>query len=90
MQTSLRSFGENRAEVAYVVPADYGFGFGSIDDRIWGLFPSDSLSAKVYGDVEALTNRYGAKVDVLLDEPEVIAPLLGDYRQVFYWNQTLT
>ncbi len=90
MQTSPRSFGENRAEVAYVVPADYGFGFGSIDDRIWGLFPSDSLSAKVYGDVEALTNRYGAKVDVLLDEPEVIAPLLGDYRQVFYWNQTLT
>jgi hypothetical protein len=72
-----------------VIPKDYGFGFRRADDRIWGLFSSDSLSAKIYDDVQILINRYGAKFDILYDEPEVIAPLLSSYRQVFYWNQTI-
>ncbi|HSV49098.1 MAG TPA: hypothetical protein VLH35_02190 [Candidatus Acidoferrales bacterium] len=90
LHTNPSSFGDNKAEVAYVVPADYGFGFRSSSDRIWGLFPSDSLSAKIYSDVETLTDRYGVKVDFLYDEPELIAPLLGSYRLGFFWNETVT
>lgn len=81
--------GDNHPEAAYVVPKDYGFGFRSVDDRIWGLFSSDSLSEKIYYDVQTLTNWYGAKFDILYDEPEVIAPLLSGYSRVFYWNQTI-
>jgi hypothetical protein len=84
------SFGNNTATVAYVVPRDYGFGFRNPEDRIWGLFPPDELSAKIYWDVENLTAQYGAKLDILYDEPELIAPLLGRYSQVYWWNQTLT
>lgn len=84
------SFGSNTAQVAYVVPKDYGFGFRSAGDSIWGLFPSDSLSAKIYGDVQTLTDRYGAAFDILYDEPEVAAQLLGNYSNVFYWNQSIT
>jgi hypothetical protein len=84
------SFGSNLAQVAYVVPKDYGFGFRSAGDSIWGLFPSDSLSAKVYSDVQILTSRYGAGLDILYDEPEVTAQLLGNYSSVFYWNQSIT
>jgi hypothetical protein len=72
------------------VPMDYGFGFRNPSDGIWGLFPADALSAKIYNDVETLTERYGFHVDVLYDEPEITAPLLGNYSQVFYWNQTIT
>ncbi len=82
------SFGSNDPQVAYVVPKDYGFGFRQADDSIWGLFPNDTLSAKIYGDVQALTNRYGAHLDILYDEPQ-ITPLLGNYSRVFYWNQTI-
>jgi hypothetical protein len=82
-------FGDNHAEVAYVLPEDYGFGFRGSSDRVWGLLP-DELAAKVYNDVALLTDRYGAKLDILYDEPDRIAPLLGGYRQVFYWNQTVT
>ncbi len=84
------SFGSNAPEAAYVVPKDYGFGFRRADDHIWGRFSSDALSAKIYNDVQTLTNRYGAHLDILYDEPEVTAPLLPNYRQVFYWNQTIT
>lgn len=90
LQSNPDSFGVNQPEAAYVVPKDYGFGFRRADDRIWGLFPNDSFSEKIYNDVEILTNRYGAKIDILYDEPEVTAPLLSSYRQVFYWNQTIT
>ena len=83
------SFGQNNAEAAYVVPADYGFGFRSATDTIWGLFPADNLSAKIYSDVETLTARYGAKLNILYDEPRTAAEL-GNYSQVFFWNQTIS
>ena len=83
------SFGVNNAEVAYVVPADYGFGFRRPDDSIWGLFPADNLSPKIYDDVQLLTGRYGAHLNIIYDEP-IIAPLLANYNEVFYWNQTIS
>jgi hypothetical protein len=89
LHSNPESFGDNHAEVAYVLPADYGFGFRGTSDRVWGLLP-DGLATKVYNDVTLLTDRYGAKLDILYDEPDRITPLLGGYRQVFYWNQTLT
>jgi hypothetical protein len=84
------SFGSNDAEVAYVVPRDYGFGFRTADDHIWGLFSNNTLSAKIYNDVQTLTNQYGAHLDILYDEAEIAAPLLGNYSRVYYWNQTIT
>lgn len=83
------SFGKNSAEAAYVVPADYGFGFRSPTDTIWGLFPSDNLSEKIYGDVQTLTERYGAGLNILYDGPEAYATL-GNYSKVYYWNQTIS
>jgi hypothetical protein len=83
------SFGTNNAKVAYVVPADYGFGFRRPDDSIWGLFPADNLSPKIYNDVLILTERYGAHLDIFYDEP-IVVPLLANYQEVFYWNQTIS
>lgn len=88
LYTDPSSFGENKAEIAYVVPADYGFGFRSATDIIWGLFPADDLSAKIYSDVELLTGRYGAKLNILYDGAKA-ASVLGNYSQVFFWNQTI-
>ncbi|MCL5876766.1 MAG: hypothetical protein M1540_03030 [Candidatus Bathyarchaeota archaeon] len=82
------SFGTNNPEVAYVVPADYGFGFRRPDDTIWGLFPPDEYSAKIFNDAQALTTTYGARLNIFYDEPQ-IATLLGNYTRVYYWNQTI-
>ncbi len=89
LQSDPEGFGDNSAEAAYIVPADYGFGFRNPGDRIWGIFPNDTLSAKIYADVQTLTDRYGARFDILYDGAEAAA-ILGNYRQVFYWNQTIT
>jgi hypothetical protein len=89
LQNDPGSFDSNKAEVAYVIPADYGFGFRNPNDTIWGLFPADNQSAKIYADVKTLTADYGSHLDILYDEPQIIVPLLGNYSKVFYWNQTI-
>jgi hypothetical protein len=90
LQNDPGSFETNKAEVAYVVPADYGFGFRNPNDTIWGLFPADNQSAKIYADVKTLTADYGSRFDILYDEPQIIVSLLGSYNKVFYWNQTIS
>ena len=84
------SFGSSNPDVAYVVPADYGFGFRNANDSIWGLFPADELSSKIFEDSNIiLPAKYGSGFDIIYNEPQIIAPLLGNYSQVFYWNQTI-
>jgi hypothetical protein len=90
LQNDPGSLGSTKAKVAYVVPADYGFGFRSSTDTIWGLFAPDSRSTKIFNDVEYLSEKYDSQIDVLYDEPQQTARLLGKYKQVFYWNQTVT
>ena len=58
-------------------------------DDLLGLFSNDSLSSKIYFDIENLTHRWGSQVDILYDEPDIIEPILQHYTQVFYWNQTI-
>jgi hypothetical protein len=82
-------FGSARAEVAYIMPKDYGFGFRSAQDTIWGLFPSDDISAKVWNDVKTLIDRYGLKLDVLFDDAE-LDRVKWNYQKLFFWNETLT
>jgi hypothetical protein len=84
------SFGSNKTQVAYVVPKDYGFGFRNPNDNIWGLFPADALSEKIFEDTNnTLPALYGSRFDILYDEPQIINPVLENYSQIFYWNQTI-
>jgi hypothetical protein len=84
------SFGSNKPEATYIVPANYGFGFRSETDTIWGLFPADSLSHKIFDDINILSGKYGSHFDILYDEPDAIAQMLGNYTIIYYWNQTIS
>ena len=84
------SFIPSKAEVAYVIPKDYGFGYRSQTDTIWGLFPNDTLSSKIYNDTVFLESLYDSHLNIIYNDPQLIAPTLNNYRQVYYWNQTVT
>ena len=84
------SFASSNFEVAYVIPKDYGFGFRNPNDTIWGLFPSDLLTPKIWDDTTTLLNRYGTNLNIIYDDPEVIGPTMNNYTKVFYWNQTVS
>ena len=89
LHTDPASLGNTESTVAYVIPADYGFGFRSANDTLWGQFPADELSAKIYSDTAALTAKYGAQLNILYDSSETAAKL-GSYSKVYYYNQTIT
>jgi hypothetical protein len=80
-----------RVDVAYVLPADFGFGFRKPDDTVWGMWQASvngSVPAKTYGDVEALTARLGCGFDVVYDYPLFRAGF-SRYNTLLYWNETL-
>ncbi len=83
------SFPSYNAEVAYVVPKDYGFGFRNPYDSIWG-FPADSLSPKIWNDTQTLIAQYHNNLNIIYDDPQIIGSKLSNYTKVFYWNQTIT
>ncbi len=90
LNRSPANFGSNTPEAAYIVPKDYGFGFRSPTDTIWGLKPADALSQKIYEDTNIiLPSIYGSRFDILYDEPEIITALLQNYTAIYYWNQTI-
>jgi hypothetical protein len=74
-------------KTAYVLPANYGYKFGSATDTIWGLWGSDSLSAGIYGDVQNLTMQYGADFDIVYDDPARMQK--SRYDRLIYWNGTV-
>ena len=84
-----REFGSTRAEVAYVLPKDYGSGLRSKDDTIWGIFSPDILSEKAWNDVNKLVSKYGARFDILFDD-EALDGAISLYDKVFFWNETIT
>jgi hypothetical protein len=84
-----QEFGSQKATTAYVLPRDYGFGLRRPDDSIWGLFPADALSPKVWNDTNTLVKRYGFGLDIIYDEPGVVDAARNRYEHVFMWNETL-
>jgi hypothetical protein len=85
------SFPQTQATAAYVVPRDYGFGFRDSTDNLWGLFPADNLSFKIWNDITiTLLPRYGASLNIIYDDPNLNSSSFNSYKQVYYWNQTIT
>ena len=84
-----QEFGVDVGEAAYVVPRDYGFGFRSSSDTIWGLFGADELSPKVWSDVNKLVDEYGSRFDVVYDDPMFVNDYRQSYGNVFFWNETV-
>jgi hypothetical protein len=75
-------------KAAYVLPKDYGFGFRSATDNIWGLWTNDPLSEKVWNDTQNLLQQYGSKLDIIYEDNLGIAN--DNYGKLVFWNGTET
>jgi hypothetical protein len=72
--------------VAYVLPPDYGYGFRSGDDSIWGLWPADELSSQIWNDVNLYADEYGQLFDIIYaDAPNFDT---WNYSKLIFWNGT--
>jgi hypothetical protein len=85
-QTHPRNPSTPTERVAYVLPADYGFGFRSAADTLWGLWPADDLSASIWSMANHLAQQYGENLDIVyLDS---LQHSNVKYGKLVFWNGT--
>ena len=75
------------AQVAYILPKDYGWGMRSLDDNIWGIWETDEKTPIIWENLNKLETKYGLKLDIIYDDPRYNPK--GKYCQVYLWNATL-
>lgn len=80
---------EFQAKTAYVLPRDYGFGFRSPNDTLWGLWNPDSLSPKIWNDTTSLLAQYGPNVDIIYETVIDNEPTTLPYDKLIFWNGTV-
>jgi hypothetical protein len=74
-------------KTAYVLAEDYGYGFRGPDDRIWGLWDPDELSAQVWNKANSLLTTYGEKLDIVYDTAELARE--QQYEKLVFLNDTI-
>jgi hypothetical protein len=81
--------GEYLANTAYVLPANYGYGFRSSSDTIWGLWNADALSAEVWNNANSLLATYGNNLDIVYATRINNQPIVLPYKTLILWNGTI-
>ena len=77
--------GTIKGEVAYVLSRDYGFGFRSANDNIWGLWEADELSKRIWYDVNNLLDTHGSRLDIVYSGPEFNNAIKNRYNKLIFW-----
>jgi hypothetical protein len=76
------------AEVAFVLPKDYGWGMRRLEDKIWKPeWGPDDKSPLIWENMNKLIERYGLKLDIIYDDPQFNYE--EKYSQIYYWNNTI-
>ncbi len=76
-----------KAEVALVLPRNYGWGMRHSEDWIWGFWGPDEKSPQIWEISRKLLSQYGTRLDIVYDDPAF--PVEGKYPLIYYWNQTI-
>ena len=80
------AYEQTKAQVAFVLPKDYGWGMRTAHDNIWGLWPPDDLAPLIWDKMTTLINRYGLALDILYDDPQF--NFTEKYSKIYLWNST--
>ena len=77
------------AVAALVLPHNYGWGMRNPNDTIWGFWPTDAKTDLIANNMYKLLMQYGTKLDIVYEDP-AYPVAAAHYKNVYYWNQTIT
>jgi hypothetical protein len=77
--------GAFKAEAAILLPADYGFGFRSTNDSVWGVKP-DNMTSEVFTGVQIQINKYGSLVDIVYNDAAYNSTIRKEYSKMIDFN----
>jgi hypothetical protein len=95
VQTNPRTTIPLNTRTAYVLPENYGEGFRSPDDTIWGLWRDDfnvaegsqNFTTNIRMSIASLLQMFGPKLDIVYPRADQTLESIG-YEDVVYWNDT--
>ena len=87
VQANPRTISPVSDRTAYVLPADYGYGFRGPKDKIWGLWNADSLTLDIGMSITTLFQMYPNNLDIVYPDGSQSLESAG-YGNVIYWNDT--
>ena len=94
-QTNPRASMPINNRTVYVLPDNYGEGFRSPDDTIWGLWRSDfnvaegseNFTTNIRMSIASLLQTYGPNLDIMYPSSTLNIESLG-YENILYWNDS--
>ena len=87
VQANPRTISPVSDRTAYVLPEDYGYGFRGPQDKIWGLWPNDSLTFNICQGLAMVMGKYGNNLDIVYPDGSQPVESAG-YQDVINWNDT--
>jgi len=78
----------NGAEVAMVLPRNYGWGMRRPYDTIWGFYGTDEKTIPIATLMSKLLARYGTNMDIIYEDA-AYPVAKGGYQKIYYWNDTI-
>ena len=85
VQANPRTISPVSDRTAYVLPEDYGYGFRGPDDKLWGIWNTDSLTIDIGMSAATLLQMDGNNLDIVY--PSQALETAG-YHSIIYWNDT--
>jgi hypothetical protein len=74
--------------IAYVIPKDYAYGFRGPNDKIWGLWEADNLSAPICISLNSMLRVYGTRLDIIYSDG-IDTKNMWTYNHFIFWNGTV-
>ena len=75
-----------KAEAAFVLPRNYGWGMRTQQDIVWGLWEPTQEYQQIWPRLQNALATHGQKLDIIYDDQAY--PVAGKYSKIYYWNQT--
>jgi hypothetical protein len=88
-KTTTQNRTSNIQKLAYVLPDNYGFGFRSATDSIWGVWGPDNFTSTIWAGVNKMQQTYGDGFDILIGSLWTQAFARYHYTTLIRWNSTL-
>jgi len=77
------------ADVALVLPKDYGWAMRHPEDKIWiPDWGPDEKSELIWNNMNKLIEKYGLQLDIIYDDPSF--DFTDKYLKVYYWNSEIS
>lgn len=78
--------GGAKAEAAFVLPKNYGWGLRRVDDSVWGLWEPNATTQQAWPLLQDAVAKHDLRLDIVFDDEAY--PVTGKYGQIYFWNQT--